>query len=138
MSAPPDEVAETFATYPQPHRDHLLRIRAIILQVAAQANIELVETLKWSEPAYLPKKARIGTTIRLGIKPKLPDTVGLFVNCQTTLIETFRTLFAEITFEGNRGVLMSVHDPLPEDALRMMIEAALTYHVSKRRAVATS
>ena len=135
MFAPAADVAQVFDTFPQPHADLLLRIRTLIFEVAAQADIELVETLKWSEPAYLPKKARVGTTVRLGIKPKMPQYIGLFVNCQTSLIETFRTLFAELTFEGNRGVLLSVDEPLPEDALRMMIEAALTYHVSKRRAV---
>lgn len=66
---------------------------------------ELEETLKWCEPAYLPLQTKSGTTIRIDWKPKNPDQIGKYVNCNSSLISTFRTMFADdLKFEGNRAI----------------------------------
>lgn len=120
-----------FETYPAEARPRLLELRELILEVAASlpevAGIE--EALKWGEPAYLTTN-RAGSTIRIDWKPKRPDHYALYCHCQTDLIETFRALFPEdFEFEGNRAVHLRLDEPLPADALRVCIEAALTYHL---------
>lgn len=88
----------------------------------------LVETLKWGQPAYLPAKAKIGTTIRLGV-PKTGG-FGMYTHCQTSLISDFSTQFGdELQFEGNRGVLFMSGADIPEEPLRILIARALTYHL---------
>ena len=53
----------------------------------------------------------------------------MYFNCQTTLVETFRTLFPnEFRFEGNRAIVFNASDAVPTDALAFCIAAALTYH----------
>ena len=102
-----------------------MQLRKLIIKTARQLDIgELIETTKWSEPDYLPKRPRIGTTIRLGCKKDDNDHYRLYVNCQTTLIETFKTLFAEFDYEGNRGVIFPVDLAPPADVVGVMVEAA--------------
>jgi hypothetical protein len=100
----PAEVATIFAAYPTAIRNKLKEVRQLIFEVAktTQGVAPLKETLKWGEPAYLPAKPRIGSTIRLGWKRSAPERRAVYFHCQTTLIGTFRTLFAEeFAFEGN-------------------------------------
>ena len=57
---------------------------------------------------------------------------AMYFNCQTNLIETFKTLFpAEFKFEGNRAIVFLESDVVPVDALTYCIAAALTYHRNK-------
>ena len=109
----------------------MLVVRELIFSVAADTpGVGAVEeTLKWGEPAYLTPFSRSGSTIRIDWKPRAPEVCGVYFNCQTDLVERFRTLFAdEFAFEGNRAVLMDLSKPLPASALRLCIAAALTYH----------
>ena len=107
-------------------------MRKLILHTASQLDIgEIVETIKWREAAYLPKKARVGTTVRIGTKRGDTTTYRLYVNCQTTLVQTYKTLFPELVYEGNRAVIFSVDEPPPAEVVSMMVEAALTYHLHK-------
>lgn len=126
-------VQEVFASYPPAARKKLLAIRQIILETAATLNVgPIEETLKWGEPSYLTK-SKAGTTIRIAWKSAAPDYIGVYVNCQTTLVETFRDQFPEdFIFEGNRALVLPHDVPLPADALTSCIGAALTYHRSKR------
>ncbi|APH71934.1 DUF1801 domain-containing protein [Aquibium oceanicum] len=131
-AAPSPEVAEVFARMPEPIRDQALALRALVQEAAASIDgVKLVETLKWGEPAYLPGRA--GTTVRIGWDRSSGD-VRLLVNCQTTLVEHWRTRFdGRLAFEGNRAVVVPVAAPLDVPALRACIADALTYHASKRR-----
>jgi len=96
---------------------------------------ELVETLKWGQPSFLPKRARVGTTIRMDAISDDPPRIALYVHCQTSLVETFRELYPDVlTFEGNRAVVLDASSPLPEKELRHCIEMALIYHKAKRAA----
>lgn len=92
---------------------------------------ELVETEKWGQQSFLPSRPRVGTTVRMGA----PDDghVALFVHCGTTLIDTHRGVFPELTYEGNRAIVFDASEPLPEDEIRMFVRAALLYHRDKRK-----
>ena len=133
MSTLPHEISSALAGYPAPVRKRLLQLRKIIVKTSRTLDIgEVVETTKWGEHAYLPKKARVGTTLRIGAKRDDEQTYRLYVNCQTSLIETFKTLFPELEYEGNRGVVFPVSQPPPVDVVSMIVEATLTYHLRKR------
>ncbi len=131
---PEAEVAGVFATYPQDARKRLLELRQLILDTAA-ANPEvgpLTETLKWGEAAYLTEQSKSGTTIRIAWKASAPTSYAMYVHCQTNLVDTFRTRFPELHYDGNRAVIFDVDSPLAEDAVAACISMALTYHLDKR------
>lgn len=128
------DVEAKFAAYPRAAQKRLLELRELVFAVAGRtAGVgELEETLKWGEPAYLTRNGA-GSTIRMDWKPKHPDRCALYFNCQTTLVETFSTMFPnDFVFEGNRGLVLPVTGAAPLDALALCIEAALTYHIRKR------
>jgi Domain of unknown function (DU1801) len=130
----PADVAAVFDAYPADIRSKLIAVRRLIFATAGTIeNLEPVEeTLKWGEPAYLTK-AKTGSTIRLGWKRSAPERCAVYFHCKTTLVGTFRTLFAdEFAFEGNRALLLQPSDPLPEKPLSACLAMALTYHRDKR------
>lgn len=130
---PPDPaVRAVFDAQPPALREALLELRGHILAAAAQAGRvgDLIETLRWGESAYLPARARIGTTVRINAVKGSADRYAIYVNCKTTLLESFRQLYPEaFTFEGNRAILFRVGQPLNADALRHCLTLALTYHL---------
>ena len=71
---------------------------------------ELEETLKWGEPSYLTTESKSGTTIRIDWKPKHPNQYAMYVNCKTTLVDTYRSLFPELTYEKNRAIIFGIND----------------------------
>lgn len=131
----PPEVAAVFAGYPQAVAGRLLELRALILTTAAEIDGvgQLTETLKWGEPAYLTQASKSGSTIRIGWKASDAENVALYLNCQTTLVDTCRTRFPELTYQGNRAISFSASQPLPRDSVRECIALALTYHRDKKR-----
>lgn len=131
LNAPVEEV---FLAYPPAIRAKLYALRKLILKTAARTDGvgPLTETLKWGEPAYLTEQPRTGSTIRIGWKASRPTHYAMYFNCQTTLVDTCRTLFPELAFEGNRAVLFDAARKLPVDAASRCIELALTYHLAKR------
>lgn len=129
-------VALKFEQYPPPIRRQMQAIRALIFDVAARTNGVgvLEETLKWGEPAYLPSTTKAGSTVRIDWKPRAPHHLGVFFNCNTDLVGTFRAEFPfDFEFDGNRALLIDRSKPIPVVALRLCIEAAFTYHLRKRR-----
>jgi hypothetical protein len=127
---PPPEVRAVFDALPHDQREALLLLRRLILQAAAEADVgELLETLKWGDPAYLPKRPRVGTTVRINALKGSTDRYAMYVHCQTTLMDQYRLLYPEtFAFDGQRALLFSVSEPVPEAALRHCIALALTYH----------
>ena len=124
--------------YPPAARRDLLRVRELILRTAADTPGvgALEETLKWGEPAYLTAQSKSGSTIRIDWKPKHRDQIGLYFNCRTSLVDTFRSMFPDdFVFEGKRALVLRVGAPLAADALTLCIGAALTYHLRKRQLV---
>ena len=127
-------VEAVFAAYPARTKAKLLALRQLILETAAQTPGvgALDETLKWGQPSYLTNQTRSGSTIRIDrVKAAGDDRerYALYVHCQTTLVSTFRQLYRdELTFGGNRSILLQADQPLPKAALRHCIALALTYH----------
>jgi len=131
-SAIPADVRGAFDALPEPQRATLLALRDVVLAAAAETEGvgAIVETLKWGEPSYLPTRPRVGTTVRLGMTRN--GRPAMFVNCQTTLIGTFRDLYGEaFDFEGNRALVIPEGE-LPRAALAHCVALALTYHRRKR------
>jgi hypothetical protein len=130
-------VAAVFAGYPTDVCEKLLDARALIFEVAQRDHSDvgiLEEALRWDEPAYLTPQTKSGCTIGLAWREGAPDVYGVFFICTTNLIDTFRALFAnELVFEGERAVLGTADVSIPRDALAYCVEAALMYHLRKRR-----
>jgi hypothetical protein len=98
-------VKAAFDEHPPALRGALLGLRRLILKTAAQTSGVgvLIETLKWGEPAYLPEKPGIGTTIRVNAAKGSNDRYAAYFHCRTTLVPSFRRLYRdEFRFEGNR------------------------------------
>jgi hypothetical protein len=128
-------VLSLLGSYPEPLRSALTALREIILRTAAEnAEIgEIEEELKWGQPSYLTARPNTGTTIRIDRDKSELGDYALFVNCQSSLVSDWKTLFPNLTFGGDRSVHFKLEDPLPEDAVRHMVTMALTYHSRKRK-----
>ena len=95
----------------------------------------LEETLKWGEPAYLTTQSKSGSTVRIAWKPARPGQYAMYFNCQTTLVETFKTLFGDdFHFEGNRAIVFNAEKSIDTETVAFCIAAALTYHRKSSRA----
>ncbi|MGI9462709.1 MAG: DUF1801 domain-containing protein [Aestuariivirgaceae bacterium] len=130
-------VAAVFDAYPSGLRMSLLKLRELIFDTARDTDGvgDLVETTKWGQPAYHPVRPRTGTTIRIDALRDEPDCYAMFFHCQTTLIDTFRDLYADqFVFRGNRAVVFSSGQPIAEHALKHCIALSLTYHMKPRSA----
>ncbi len=126
-------VEERYNKWPSSLRGRLLDLRAMVLDMAKTTDGvgQIEETLKWQVPAYLTHKPKSGATIRLGGDAET-GSYGLYVHCQTTLIEAFRNIYPDLfTFEKNRAIIFNKDDDIAEDALRHCISMALTYHLRK-------
>jgi len=125
----PAQVREVFELMPAPQREALLEIRAVILDVARLSDDvgPLVETLKWSQPAYLTEQSRSGTTVRLA--PFGASDIAILVHCQTTLIDDFRGLYPHLTFDKTRAVVFSLDHQIPVDPVRRFVSMALAYRL---------
>ncbi|WP_299499131.1 hypothetical protein [uncultured Roseobacter sp.] len=130
MSPIPRDIAEKTASWPVPARDLFCRIRETVHDAAARAEIgPLTETLKWGQPSWLPRKPRIGTTLRCGWDPDTPEQFSLYVHCQTTLIETMKTLYPNaFEYDGNRAMRMPLNGPSSLHAIDHCAFLTLTYH----------
>ena len=130
------KVEAKFDSYPPEPRKQLLALRELIFRTAeATAGVgEIEESLKWGEPAYATKN-KSGSTVRMDWKSKNPDQYAMYFNCQTTLIEMFRTMFPnDFKSEGNRALIFGLSESVPQDALSFCIAASLTYHLRRREA----
>ena len=133
-------VAQAFDMFPPDVRGKLLALRTLIFETAAAtAGVgPLEEVLKWGEPAYVTSHSKSGSTVRVGWKKSRPTQYAMYFNCQTSLVETFRSLFPkDFKFEGNRAIVFDVGAAVPADALAFCIAAALTYHVNRKASTAT-
>ena len=134
MTDPPGPVADVFAALPDASRARLLEMRALILEAEADTGTgPLTETLKWGEPSYLTEATKAGSTIRITWKPKDPENCGLYLNCQTDLVDRCRERFTDaFCYVGDRAVIVPVSGDFDRDALRAIAAMALTYHRDKR------
>ncbi len=126
-----ESVAAKFRTYPVPIRNKLMHLRSLIFEVALESPdvTELEETLKWGEPSYLAKG---GSTVRVGWQERDPKKYGMYFNCNSKLVSTFKELYSEsLRFEGNRAIVFDCDDVVDEAVLKHCIAMALQYHKLK-------
>ena len=138
MAGPVDPTVQAvFDAYPPAVRAALLDLRRLILETAASTPGvgPLTEALRWKQPSYLTDQSKSGTTIRIDAVKGSDDAYALYVNCKTSLLESYRHLYpAAFRYEGQRAILFSAKAPPPETALRHCIALALTYHQAKKAA----
>jgi hypothetical protein len=64
-----------------------------------------------------------------------PDAYSLFVNCKTTLLESYRHLYPGVfRYIGQRELRFRLGEPPDREALRHCIALALTYRLAKAAA----
>ena len=125
------EVDQIFNNYPEQVRQKMSDLRKLILESAEELEEvkEIEETLKWNEPSYIAKH---GSTIRIDWKNKQPDQYAIYFKCTSKLVPTFKMVFNDkFNFEGDRAIIFSLNDKLPEAELKKCISAGLTYHKVK-------
>ena len=129
-------VDSVFKAYPKPLKAKLLALRRLIFDTASATTGvgALEETLKWGQPSYLTTETKSGSTIRIDQVKSAANQYAVYFHCQTDLVETFRELYpTELSYGGNRSILLNAADQLPEPALRHCVALALTYHLNKRK-----
>ncbi|MGF1841632.1 DUF1801 domain-containing protein [Vibrio clamense] len=123
-------VKERFDEYPENVRIRLEELRNLMFQIVSELELgEVEESLKWGEPSYAVKT---GSPIRIDWKLKSPSNYYIFFNCQTKLIDTSRELHdGTLEFQGNRAIVLTLSNPLPEAEVKHCLELALTYQQRK-------
>ncbi|MEQ8623708.1 MAG: DUF1801 domain-containing protein [Vicingaceae bacterium] len=124
-------VKSVFENYPLKVKNQLTALRDLVLEVANKTEgvEQLEETLKWGEPSYLTKH---GSTIRMDWKAKNPEQYALYFKCTSLLVPTFKTLYKEkFKFEGNRAIVFSLNEKIPQKEIMHCISLALRYHKLK-------
>ena len=135
-SAPRDRaVANILDGYPKPIGTKLQALRKLILDTARTTDGvgALEETLKWGQVSYLTSETGAGSTIRIDQVKSEANQVAVYFHCQTNLVETFRELYPELSYSGNRAILLDAGAPLPKAELGHCLPLALTYHLHKRK-----
>lgn len=125
-------VEKVFNSYPVEYREPLMQIRELIYNVASKIPEvgELEESLKWGQPTYSTVKTKAGSPIRLDRFDQ--DKIAIFFHCQTSLVDSFRTLFHNnLEFSKNRAIVIEPNKELKTNELALCIEMALTYHLKK-------
>ncbi|WP_223788175.1 DUF1801 domain-containing protein [Marinicella meishanensis] len=120
-------VANLIDGYPTAARQRFLQLREMLHQTACDIT-EIQESLKWGEPSYQSPK---GSPIRFAWKAANPDELGVYFNCNTRLVSTFRELLPELSYHGNRAIKLSLTGALPVADLRLCFDLALLYHQLK-------
>ena len=125
------KVEVIFNSYPESVKKQMLHLRTLVLEVALEIEglEKLEETLKWGEPSYLTKH---GSTLRMNWSAKNPNQYGMYFQCTSRLVSTFRTIYKnQLNFVDNRAIIFKLNDKLPETEVRHCILLALTYHKRK-------
>ena len=132
---PASAVDAVFDAYPKPVKARLLALRRLIQDTARTTKgVGLVEeTLKWGQPSYLTPETKSGSTVRIDQVKAEPGQYAVYFHCQTNLVETFRELYPELRYGGNRCILLKADEKVPEAALRHCVALALTYHLGRRK-----
>ncbi|MEP1444972.1 MAG: DUF1801 domain-containing protein [Paraglaciecola sp.] len=128
------EVEQVFTQYRASTQQILLKIRQWIFEVAANTEKigQVEECLKWGEPSYVTHTPKSGTTLRLSQLKSNPYEYGLFVHCQTSLIEEFRLVYPELKYDKNRGVIFDSREQVQTDVVKQFIYLALSYSSRKK------
>lgn len=124
------EMTEKFASYPTKLRSKLLSLRELIFDVASKTKGvgELEEGLRWGEPSYLTTESRSGSMIRID-KFKSEGQYAMYFHCQTSLVDTFRKIYPELTYQGNRAIVFDENEKIPISKIKHCVSLALTYNL---------
>ena len=123
------EIADTIKDWPPQAQELFRKLRDQIL--AACPDIDLIETLKWGEPAWLPAKRGVGSTLRIAWKPARPDQIGLFVNCKTTLCARMQEIYPmSFAYDGNRALRIDLGGPVDAQAIDHLARLTFRYHLA--------
>lgn len=130
MKFPNPEVEAAYAAFPPQKKEVLLTIRNWIFEVAENTEGvgRIEECLKWGEPSFLTLSPKSGSTLRLSGMKKSPSEYGLFVHCQTGLVEEFQIVYPDFKYDKTRGVIFDINQPMEINAIKQFIYLALTYH----------
>src|SRR6266478_4636259 len=106
--SPDPAVEAVFGAYPKPVKAKLLALRRLIFDTAkaTQGVGRLEETLKWGQPSYLTAETNSGSTVRIDRVKASANQYAAYFHCQTNLVETFRELYPELSYSGNRAILL--------------------------------
>lgn len=128
-------VSAIFESCPKPVRARLLALRKLILDTAKTTKGvgAIEEAVRWGQPSYLTSESKSGSTMRIDQVKAVPKQYAVYFHCQTNLVETFRELYPDLKYSGNRAILLDAADKLPEKARRHCVGLALTYHSAKRK-----
>ena len=128
-------VADVLDRYPKPIGAKLQALRKLILDTArTTAGVgALEEALKWGQVSYLTSETGSGSTVRIDQVKSAVNQVAVYFHCQTNLVETFRELYPQLSYSGNRAILLDAGKALPKAELGHCVALALTYHLKKRR-----
>ena len=127
------EIKAAFDGFPDDVRPQLLALRQQIFTTAAilKKHGHVTETLKWQQPSYQIIQPKSGTPIRLGVPKSKEGHYGLYVHCQTRLIESVSLLYPDdFLFEGTRALIINKDRTYPKKAIEHVIAMTLTYHRS--------
>lgn len=127
------DVMEKFRCYPLDVAGQLLSLRQLIFDVGAKYPEigKIDETLKWNEPSY--NNPKTGSAIRIDWKKSTPDCYMVYFNCKTTLVEEFRSIYANIfRYHGNRAIIFGKTEEINIEALKHCFYLSLTYKLRKR------
>jgi len=131
------DIKKSFDSLPKNIKSKLLMLRELIFKIADEYSEigTIEETIKWESPSYLTHSPKSGTTIRLSNIPANKDKYAISVHCQTSLISEFKEVFPELTYDGNRSIILDINEKLPTETLERFIYLALTYHYRKKRGI---
>ena len=126
-------VRKVVSNYPEEAQSLFYVLRALLFDVAKHTSQigKIEETLRWGEPAYLTSESKSGSTIRIAWNAKVPECMGIYFNCRTTLVESFRKKFGDVLhFKGNRAIYLPLCETLIDvSIIKECFFAALTYHL---------
>lgn len=128
------EIGQVFDKCQPLTKGRLLTIRQWIYEVANNSDEigQIEECLKWGEPSYVTHSPKTGTTLRMSQLKSSEKEYGLFVHCQTTLIEEFRVAYPDLRYDKNRGLLFDSQQPIQTKVIKQFIYLALTHHIRKK------
>ncbi|MFK7887739.1 MAG: DUF1801 domain-containing protein [Gammaproteobacteria bacterium] len=136
MSADLDpSIAAAYGRYPATARKRLMQLRKLIFQTASEVGGvgAIEECLRWGQPTYLTTASDSGSMLRLHWAESLGQHVGLYVHCQTALVEEFRERYPAFKYHGNRALLIPIGGRLARDEIADCMALALMYRLRSKK-----
>lgn len=127
---PSGEMRDALAAGSPAQRRIMGELRSLVYEVTSRLDGigTIEESLKWGQPTFSTVRPKSGSPFRLA-PLKNGHQVALYFICTTSLVSGFRERYdVELTFEGNRAILLACDEPLPREPIKHCIAMALTYH----------